>query len=104
MIGVKCLLRQRMFTEQEGKCWICGELMLLEVSSNHDRFATFDHILAVSLGGKWEESNLKLAHKICNQRRGDGRSRTPSDVWHGSDNALPFSAAWLQAKGYMKAR
>jgi 5-methylcytosine-specific restriction endonuclease McrA len=92
-----------MFEEQQGKCWICGALMLLDVSVNDPMFATFDHVKAISLGGKWEDSNLKLAHKICNARRGNGAKRFQRavDRWLGNPEAQPFTAAWLRAKGYM---
>lgn len=95
--------RRVMFEEQQGKCWICGALMLLDVSVDSPLFATFDHIKAISLGGKWEDSNLKLAHKLCNARRGNGTKRPirPVDRWVGNPAAQPFTASWLRAKGYM---
>ena len=92
-----------MFIEQEGKCWICGKLMLLDVSSNHPYFATFDHIKPTTFGGTWDVSNLKLAHKVCNSKRGNGipKPKRAVDRWQGDPAAQPFTASWLRAKGYM---
>lgn len=97
----KTKLRQRLFAEQKGECWICNELMLLHVSSNHPLFPTFDHIKPVTFGGTWDESNLKLAHKDCNNRRGNGLPKRAVARWQGNPAAQPFTASWLRAKGYM---
>jgi 5-methylcytosine-specific restriction endonuclease McrA len=101
--AVKDQLKMRMFEAQHGRCWICREPMLLDVSPNHPLFATYDHIVPVSLGGKWEESNLKLAHQFCNNRRGNGRQHTPVYVRREGAGHMPFCAAWLKDKGYMEA-
>lgn len=79
--------------------------MLLEPATRNPLGATFDHIKPVSLGGTWAQANLKLAHQICNNRRGNGtqRPRGPIYVPRPSSGHLPFSAAWLKDKGYMEA-
>lgn len=60
------LARQTKFTrvvlEQGGKCWFCGELMGGD--------CTREHLLAVSLGGGNERSNLRAAHSECNSAAG----------------------------------
>jgi hypothetical protein len=38
--------------------------------------ATLDHIVPVVYGGVRTEENLRLVHRYCNNRRGDGR-----DAW-----------------------
>lgn len=58
--------RQSKFTrivqEQGGKCWFCGEDMGAD--------CTREHLLAVSLGGGNERSNLRAAHSECNSAAG----------------------------------
>lgn len=39
--------------------------------SNENGFATFDHIVPRSKGGPNALTNLKLAHKRCNGKRGN---------------------------------
>jgi 5-methylcytosine-specific restriction endonuclease McrA len=95
-------LKRRMFEAQRGLCWLCNQPMLL-IRGEQPLVATFDHIVPVSLGGTWDEENLKLAHKICNNRRGNQPwNPTPRDLWVGDVNAPPFSAAWLRARGYIR--
>lgn len=49
-----------------GKCHICARSV-----SQED--ASADHLVPQSLGGSHEPSNLALAHRRCNSRRGAGR-------------------------------
>jgi 5-methylcytosine-specific restriction endonuclease McrA len=105
MMRVVDPFKQRLFDEQSGKCWICGEMMVLVFTARDRLSATFDHIRPVSLGGTWTKANLKLAHQICNNRRGNGTHgpRGPVYAPRQSSGHLPFSAAWLKDKGYMEA-
>jgi 5-methylcytosine-specific restriction endonuclease McrA len=50
-------------------CHICHQPMNFRVV-NLPRSATFDHIIPKSMGGKDRADNLKLAHQLCNVRRG----------------------------------
>ena len=97
--------KQRLFDEQSAKCWICGTAMVLEYAPHEPLSATFDHIKPVSLGGTWAEDNLKLAHQICNNRRGNSVPRAQAPVYAPRQRSahLPFSSAWLKDKGYMEA-
>lgn len=65
------LLRKRLFERQEGLCHLCGGPMtLLRKRSAIGRFfATFDHVVPRSEGGTAHVSNLKLAHRTCNNAR-----------------------------------
>jgi hypothetical protein len=81
--------RIAIFQRDGWKCGICG-------GSVQPEDATLDHIVPVSLGGGHTAANLRLAHSICNSRRGDGfRSpmRRPgiaqatADVATGADDA-----------------
>lgn len=60
--------RRGLFSEQKGKCALCGGQMSLVVSS--ENYATFDHIVPVSCGGTDRKENLRLAHAECNVKRG----------------------------------
>jgi len=46
-------------------CWICG-LFVSETAASRD------HVVPRSHGGTRAPSNLRLAHKLCNSRRGNG--------------------------------
>jgi hypothetical protein len=52
----------RIVMEQQGKCWFCGEDMGAD--------CTREHLLARSLGGGNERSNLRAAHGECNSAAG----------------------------------
>jgi hypothetical protein len=55
----------QIWTRDGGICWICkGPVELADASR--------DHFLPRSKGGKNNIENLKLAHKSCNSRRGNG--------------------------------
>lgn len=50
--------------ERDGHlCHICGEWV-----SVHD--ATLDHVVPLIRGGAHTKDNIKLAHKVCNSRKG----------------------------------
>jgi hypothetical protein len=55
----------------ERDTWICG----ICGGAVEPDDATLDHIQPISLGGLHEPANLRLAHSVCNSRRGDGRAR-----------------------------
>lgn len=68
--------REAIFERDGWLCGICGEPVAVGD-------ATLDHIVPISLGGSHEPSNVRLAHSLCNSRRGDGirhpGSRQPCD-------------------------
>lgn len=97
-IRARRALKAKLFEQQSGLCWICEKLMRKDVRTHHDLYPTFDHVKERSLGGSSDEANLKLAHRVCNNRRSNGSQR---DVWLGSATAQPFSSGWLRAKGYL---
>lgn len=57
--------REAIFERDGWLCGICGEPV-------ERADATLDHIVPVSLGGADEPENVRLAHSLCNSRRGDG--------------------------------
>lgn len=67
-------LRAELFARQRGLCHLCGKEMTLERNRYDKRgvsrqFATFDHVIPHSEGGTTHVSNLKLAHRGCNNAR-----------------------------------
>lgn len=56
---------------QGGCCFYCGEPVGAK--------ATFDHVVPQAYGGVDEPNNIVLAHRRCNQMKGD-RLPTPEEV------------------------
>lgn len=50
-------------------CWLCGGPM--DFTDNGDLlYATFDHVIPRANGGTDSMSNMRLSHRVCNERRG----------------------------------
>lgn len=62
-------LRDRLFQQQHGLCWLCTEPMI-EHLREHPLAATIDHLVARGNGGRNNPRNKLLAHQDCNQKRG----------------------------------
>jgi hypothetical protein len=61
----------RQLAERDGwTCHLCGEPINPGKRTGHQR-ATLDHLTPRSLGGRNGIENLKLAHAICNSKRGN---------------------------------
>lgn len=61
----------RNVAERDGlACWLCGELTDPTVNSEERRYPTVDHIHPISKGGPHTMENVKLAHRLCNLKRG----------------------------------
>lgn len=52
-------------------CHLCHQPVPKDVARRSKLRATRDHVIPRSLGGPDVAENLKLAHKSCNQRRGN---------------------------------
>jgi hypothetical protein len=52
-------------------CHLCGEEVDRALPPLHPQAASCDHLLPRSQGGTDRQSNLKLAHRICNEERAD---------------------------------
>jgi len=63
--------RRQLWEEQNGCCWWCGKEIDLYLDPNHPLAATIDHLIPVSVGGKDVLSNLVVAHRVCNEARGN---------------------------------
>jgi 5-methylcytosine-specific restriction endonuclease McrA len=66
--GQKERIKQQLFVEQFGLCWLCDFPMRLPASKHKDS-ATVDHVIPVSKGGTNARANLRLAHRRCNTLR-----------------------------------
>lgn len=54
------------------KCTICDEPLSRKVKDPYDKqYITFDHIVPRSHGGNDLLPNLRLAHQVCNMKRGN---------------------------------
>lgn len=63
--------RNRMFIEQGGRCYICDGRMSQDKRVSSKLFASFDHVVPLARGGGRGWSNIKLAHKYCNNWKSD---------------------------------
>ncbi|MHA1302115.1 MAG: HNH endonuclease [Candidatus Heimdallarchaeaceae archaeon] len=57
-------LKQKLYKKSRGICGICGQ----GVGFNQ---ATLDHKVPLSKGGTWSLKNLQVAHRKCNEHKGD---------------------------------
>lgn len=64
-------LRKRVLAAYD-VCWICGRPVDKTLQPGHPMSGEVDEAIPVSRGGSpFEWDNLRLAHRICNQRRGN---------------------------------
>jgi 5-methylcytosine-specific restriction endonuclease McrA len=66
-------------------CWLCGKKVGLRLPKDDPMRASRDHVIPRSLGGPDDLGNMKLAHRVCNSRRGAGGLGAPSPL---------LAAAW----------
>jgi 5-methylcytosine-specific restriction endonuclease McrA len=52
-------------------CWICSQFVNRDLSGRDPRMPSFDHVLPISRGGLDSWDNLRLAHLVCNVKRGN---------------------------------
>lgn len=70
----RAVVKEQMFIEQGGLCYLCGGRMgrtVVERAGSRHLWATIDHILPKVRGGTSRRDNLKLCHRICNTWKGD---------------------------------
>lgn len=60
----------RLLVRDGFNCHICKEPLNLRAENNAPDQPSIDHVLPRSEGGGHELSNLRLAHRECNSRRG----------------------------------
>lgn len=58
---------------EEDMCWICGQTVDKTLPAGHPMAAECDEVVPVSLGGSpYVRDNVRLAHRLHNQQRGNG--------------------------------
>lgn len=64
--------RQHIFTRDRGRCHLCGDRVLMTAHAPHPLAPTLDHVIPISVdGGTHEPANVRLAHFVCNSRKGN---------------------------------
>ncbi len=62
--------RELLFREQGGFCFYCHRKMSLTTRRKTGQparnFATFEHLVRRVDGGKFEDENIVLVHRVCN--------------------------------------
>lgn len=71
-------IRARVIRE-ETNCWLCGNPVDKTLHYLDPQAPEMDEIVPVSKGGSpYDRKNARLAHRLCNQQRGNGdRGWTP---------------------------
>ena len=65
-------VRRRILAEED-TCWLCGRPVDKTLHYLHPGAPEVDEVVPVSLGGSpFERANCRLAHRLCNSRRGNG--------------------------------
>ncbi len=72
------ILRKQLIERDGLSCWICGQLLVENLTETNPFRISIDHILDKALGGSNKIENLKLAHSKCNEKRALGRSQ---EIW-----------------------
>jgi hypothetical protein len=66
-------VRKQLFEKQKGLCHWCQKPMVMD--NKGGGFASFEHLLPRSHGGRFTPDNIVLAHKTCNHHRESKRHR-----------------------------
>ena len=69
----------KLFLRDNGKCWLCGGSCDWEDSCTRTNgvvvvgasYPSIDHVIPLARGGKHSWSNIRLAHKHCNELKND---------------------------------
>lgn len=68
---VERVVRKQIYQRDGWKCGICGKGVNKRAKVPHPLAKTIDHIIPLSKGGTHEPKNVRLAHFICNSKRGN---------------------------------
>ena len=76
----------RIFSRDHGICHLCGMPTALIGMLKHDDGDTpsLDHLIPKSMGGDSSDDNLKLAHRRCNNARGNRMLDEPARTAAGA--------------------
>lgn len=86
------MARARDLAADDGwRCWLCGGDIDPDAPAGSRHSATVDHVVPRSRGGGSERANLRLAHRVCNQRRADD---LPELAWPSELAPLDSTPLW----------
>lgn len=73
-------VRARVLREEDN-CWLCGKSVDKKLHHHDPAAPEIDEVIPVSKGGSpYDRKNCRLAHRLCNQKRGNGdRGWTPME-------------------------
>lgn len=63
--------RRHVIERDRGRCHLCGARVRLGLKAPHPLAPTLDHVIPLAAGGTHEPANVRLAHFLCNSRKGD---------------------------------
>ena len=76
-------------------CALCGKPIDYTLPAGHPMSFEVDEIIPVSLGGDpLDFDNTQPAHRICNQRKGNGLKRKGGKTKQQQPLSLPLSRDW----------
>lgn len=64
--------RAYVYERDGGECQLCGQPVDSRYSYPHPRSMVPDHIVPLARGGEHSHRNVQLAHRECNEAKGDG--------------------------------
>jgi 5-methylcytosine-specific restriction endonuclease McrA len=80
---------RRAVLQQEDLCALCGQPVDKSLHRWDDGAPEVDEIVPVSRGGDpYDRDNVRLTHRICNRRRGNGTNQATTTL------PLPLSQQW----------
>lgn len=68
----------RLMSRDGTGCMLCGGPLDRKLPPESPCYITIDHILPKSKGGPDDFENYQLAHRECNERRGNDTQETPA--------------------------
>lgn len=72
-------------------CWLCGNDVDPAAPRGAREAGSVDHVVPRAKGGGDEDENLRLAHRVCNSRRG---SRLPELAWPPEVPVVDHAEIW----------
>ena len=72
-------------------CWLCGNDVDPQAPRGSREAGSVDHVVPKAEGGGDEDDNLRLAHRVCNSRRG---SRLPELEWPPDVPVVDHAPIW----------
>ena len=84
----------KLYMRDGGVCQLCGKEIDFDCDCNSDDYPSIDHIVPIAHGGVHEWSNVQLACRGCNWKKGCGDSQrcgtpSPSKIFHPFGGTVP---------------